>query len=174
MIAFVTPTDFTEGRYRIPNAVSQNAGEGTNRDLLAVIEQATDDFLKGCLTEADFAELDALELPSDGWPQKWKDFVEGQGTYEGLASMLIPFCYCAWLQHDNVTFTSAGGSKGQTVGAATASLAGKYVQAWNRFVELYQDPTFTKFPSFKEWLEDNDYDTSEFVYYSYENRFGLS
>lgn len=183
MITLVTADDFASGRYRIPNAVSQNAGEGVNADLADVMQASIYDLLMECLGPDQYAEFDQISdiVLAD---QKWQDFVNGKGSYRGLKNILLPFVYCAWLQYDNVIHTSAGGSKPNTVGATTASLSGKYVKAWNVFVDLYQADYPAQWPSIAtvgsnadslyQFMTKEAFDVSYFRFYNYENRFGFS
>lgn len=182
MIALIAPSDFASGKYRIPNAVSLNAGEGINADLQDVLNSSVYDLLMECLGPDQYAELDAVSDINLA-DQKWQDFVTGKGTYKGIKEVLLPYVFCNWLQYDNVTHSTVGGSKPQTVGAATASLAGKYVRSWNEFVDLYQSDHPAFYPahaevgshadSLYEFMTKEPFDVTYFRFYNYENRFGL-
>lgn len=178
MISLVAPKDFAKGRYRIPNAISMNAGEGINADLQDVINSSVYDLLYEALGQTQYDELDAIEDLSAA-PQKWKDFVNGNGSYRGIKEILMPFVFCNWLQYDNVHYSTVGGSKPDTVGGSTASLAGKYVRAWNTFVESYQENATGQWSggSNKDSLYEfmtafpENWDVSHFRLFEYENRF---
>jgi hypothetical protein len=183
MIVLIQPSDFEIGIYSIPNAVSVNAGEGVNAELQEFINESTQDLLLSALGKTQFAEFDAITSIGIA-DQKWQDFVDGKGTYKGIKSVLKPYIYSGWLAHDNVKYTSAGGSKSSTRGSNVASLVSKHVDAYNKFVDRYHGGDIVRYWSYNrmiasnrdslyQFMSENDISVDDFIPFEYINRYGL-
>lgn len=167
MPSIVQLTDFESGPLRIPNAVSGNAGEAANADLLEVIAQSEKEVLLGALGKTQY---DAFQAAMAVEP-----LVE---PYLSLKAQVTPmlkyFIFCAWLRYDEVNYTTVGGGKGSAQGQTMADLNSRFVYAWNNFVRLYCEIDGIE-PSLYEYLRDTDgLSEADFRFsYQYANQFGL-
>lgn len=167
MPQIVQPSDFSSGRLRIPNAVSLNAGEGVNGDLVALIAECEERVLLGALGQTQYDAFQTA-LGQDPVPAPWLD------VKTLVAPMLQNYIYCQWLRYNEVDFTTVGGGKGQAKGQTVADLNAKYVEAWNRFVLLYSGEDEFKTSLYEHLRDTAGLDESEFMFeYNFENQFGL-
>ena len=136
-------TDFQAGELKIPNAVSQNAGEGVNGDLQAIIDKHEKKVLLAVLgkTQYDMLQTELADLGNA--EQYWQDLVN-----DHLKQMLQNYIYCKWLRFDEVKLTTVGAGKGQADGYGQSDTNTKYVERFNEFVDMFWD--------LEEFLTDSD------------------
>lgn len=168
MANLLTPSDFSSGETKIPNAVSLNAGEGQNKDLADLITKYEKKMILILLGETQYTALqDHIEDPGNA-PEPWKSLMLGDGFFfEGLKAMAKRYVYCQWLVFDDVTVTSAGKGKKKAQALEMASPVQKYVDRWNELVD--DSVRLRDFISSQEELEIWE----EFPDWSYKNSLGL-
>lgn len=127
------PQDFTVGEIKIPNAISQNTGEGINGDLQYIIDKYEAKLLKALLGQSQYDLLQTELADLDSAPQYWKDLVSK------LTPAIQNYIYCKWLDFDEVKLTTVGGGKGKASGFTMADTTGKYVDRWNELVDYVED-----------------------------------
>lgn len=169
----ITPSYFNTGEIKIPNAVSGNAGEGLNGDLQAIIDKYEKGLLMAALGVSQYTELQTALADLNNAAQKWQDFVNGSGAYQGIKRILGNYLYCNWLRFDEVTLTTTGAGKAKVQNHSVADYNQKYVERWNEFVYWWQEGN-EEDTSLLEFLNDTDgLSADKFHYFKFENQFGL-
>lgn len=149
MANMVSTSDFEKGEVKIPNAVSQNAGEGSNGDLQYLIDKYEKEMVLALLGPDQYTVLQGHLADIDNAPEPWKTLVQGDGLlWGGLKSMATKYVYCKWLVFDDVKVTSAGKGKIKAKNLTPVSPEVKFVDRWN---ELVRDSW-----KLSEYILDND------------------
>lgn len=125
-------TDFQKGELKIPNAVSQNAGEGINGDLQAIIDKYEKKVLLAVLGKSQYDVLQTKLDDLENAEQYWQDLVN-----DYLKDLLTNYIYCQWLKFDYVKLSTVGAGKGKSEGYQLSDTDSKYVDRFNEFVDWF-------------------------------------
>ena len=151
----IDATYFEKGILYIPNnkdiSVSPVDAPSTQSELEVFIDNYERDLLINALGVSLFNQL---VLAMDDLPnaeQKWQDLVEGLDytvgghsyRWEGLRgynkqSVIAFYVYCHYLRNDESTYTTTGIVRSTAKNADNYDPTGKYIQAYNSFLEQYQ------------------------------------
>ena len=174
MPEIVRVSDFEQGYFKIPNAVSGVPGEGLGGDLDGIIEKYEKDVLLRALGITQYDELQTALGDLDNADQKWQDLVRGSGKWEGLKALIMPYVFCMDLRFKEVRLSTVGSGKGKAKAHTVADNNQRYVEAWNEFVDRYCGEVDSQ-TSLHDFLSDTDgLDVSEFDYFvRHENQFGF-
>lgn len=167
MPAITVPSDYQTGDTKIPNAISRNAGEVINGDLTDIISKNERLLLLGALGETQYNELQTALGDFDNADQKWKDLVNGSGSWIGLKSILKNYVYCAYLRFMEISVTTTGAGKAKVKNHTVTDYNQKFVERWNEIVNWNLD--------LWDYLENTTgLERPEvFCFYEYENQFGI-
>lgn len=153
-------TYFQQGELYLPNAKNVNADAGTSTTQVPKINVFIDVSVRELLINALGVDnyntlkgiIDANTLNDPG-NEKWKALVEGEDytdqhgnklRWDGLQgfsktnSVLAYYTYCKYLRDEDVIYTTTGTVKDVSKNAVSVSATPKYVNAWNKFMKLYQ------------------------------------
>lgn len=169
-----THTDYVNEPWKIPGAVSENAGEPENKGLTNIITESERTILKEILGDAQYATLQTElgKLPfnassSETADEDYQDLVNGDGSFVGLINLLKNYVFCEYLRETEVNLSLVGSGKGQSQGFTVADNNAKFAKRWNAFV--------LDLEYLGEWLDDHETleQGEDFPTYERENRFGL-
>lgn len=145
---YLIDASYFQRELSIPNINELQSETGT--ELTLYIDNKVRTILREILGYELFNDLDSnitAGVLDGGAPQKWKDFVNGNGTdYLGVlhtdgvykVSFLANYVYYYWL-YDNISNMTATGEKvTQAVNAQNHVSTQRMVSVWNDFVSLYQ------------------------------------
>lgn len=144
-MSIVKNTDFTKGRFKIPNATDIAPDSdliGNKSELGEFIEEFEEEALILTLGYTLYAEFKTQLDPSnsngliDGADQKWDDLLNGKENYFGLKKLLVPYIYFQFLENDESQYSGTGVIKESTKGARSYSERGKAVKAWRSFYQF--------------------------------------
>ncbi len=183
----VTPSDFELQPYFIPGAVSVNSGEGANLDLDKLIDELEVRFLEDALgkVQADefYSALDDLGAAD----QKWQDLFNGKDEYGGIKRVFVPFLFTEWIRNNEIRLSNSGAHRPKVKGSWTADFNQHFVEAWSRFLSLYQNVSSDSWGRYfdlgadgydpktlKEFIEETDgIDDQFFRLYEQQNQLGF-
>lgn len=144
-MSIVKNTDFTEGRFKIPNATDTAPDSsllGNKTELGQFIDEFEEECLILTLGYTLYTEFKAQLDPSTsngligGADQKWDDLLNGKDNYFGLKRLLIPYIYFKFLESDDSSYAGVGIIKESAKGARTYPARSKAVKAWRTFYEF--------------------------------------
>lgn len=120
-----------------------------NEALTNFIGEKEYQLLVNTLGFQQYAEL-SQQLETDGTfkpdaLQKWKDLVDGKGSWLGLrykignnkVSLIAYYVYFYWLGQDYLTYTTEGIQQQEAANSITIAPNNRQVNAWNEFVKRY-------------------------------------
>lgn len=163
------PLDYLTGDTKIPNAISRNAGEPENLDLVSIIDKGERELLLSVLGSSQYDTLKAqLEIdPFTGALQIYQDLVNGKGTWIGLKELCKNYVYCKYLEFMEVSITTTGAGKSSVQNHTVTDYNQKFVNRWNEYIDWLDE--LELFLENTDGLEvPNDY-----PYPTYQNQFGL-
>lgn len=153
-------TYFQQGELYLPNARTVDADAGTSTTQVPKINTFISEFVRELLINAlgvtNYNTLkgiiDANTLGDVG-NEKWAALVNGEDytnpdgidmRWDGLKgfsktnSVLAYYVFCKYLRDEDVLYTTTGTVKDISKNAVSVSATPKYVNAWNKFIKLYQ------------------------------------
>lgn len=167
MALLTTSSDFISGLLKIPNAVTANAGEADNPDLLKVINETEEDMLLVLLGKAQYDSLETAIADLGNADAYLVSLVNGSGDWRGLAPLVHRFIYCQWLRFIEISVTTTGAGKANVKNHSVTDYNQKYVERWNEMIEMIEE--LRKYILDTEELEI----VSSFPCYNFENQFGI-
>ena len=146
----ITQNSDFKGKYAIANAQDAEPGSdlvGNTEALAYAIETYEPRCLVTVLGFELYKEL-LPELSKQPWvpgspdvaDQKWIDLVEGNGQYEGLRPIIIPYVYFYFLQEDESHHSGVGVIKERAKGAEYHPSEYKARLAWRDFFNRTMGP----------------------------------
>ena len=151
----IDATYFQSGLLYIPNnkdiSAAPTGAPSSQNELEVFIDNYERDLLINALGVPLFNLLTTAMDDLPNADQKWQDLVNGTDytingkTYrwEGLKgynkqSLIAFYVYCQYLRNDESTYTTTGVVQNTAKNATNYSPTGKYIKAWNCFIEQYQ------------------------------------
>ena len=144
-MSIVHNSDFTKGRFKIPQA-TDIAPDSDRLGNKSELEEFIEEYEKDCLvltlgwtlysellTQLDDSTATGIK---DGADPKWGKLVNGSDNYLGLKKILVPYIYFQFMENDESSYTGTGVIKESTKGARQYSERGKAVKAWRTFYEF--------------------------------------
>ena len=154
----IDATYFEKGLLFIPNNKDISATPVAAPSIQSELEVFIDNYERDLLINALGVTLFNLlvtamdDLPSAD--QKWQDLVDGtdytinskEYRWEGLRgynkqSLIAFYVFCQYLRNDESTYTTTGIVQNTAKNADNYNPTGKYIKAYNSFIEQYQNNT---------------------------------
>ena len=170
-----SPSDYLIGTTKIPNAISRNAGEPENLDLLDIIERSERGLLLSLLGASQYSMLfDELQkLPFnigslESAAVEWVDFVNGKDDWIGAKQLCKNYVYCKYIRFIEVSVTTTGAGKSKVKNFTVTDYNQKYVERWNELT-IWINQDLYKFIDATDGIEIHDH----YPMYQYENQLGF-
>lgn len=163
------PQDYLNGDTKIPNAISKNAGEPENLDLVSTIDKYERELLLSVLGDTQYDELETqlAIVPFTDALQIYQDLVNGKGAWIGLKLLCKNYVYCKYLEFLEVSVTTTGAGKSIVKNHSVTDYNQKYVLRWNEYIDWLYD--------LELFLENTDglEKTDNYPHATYKNQFGI-